>query len=326
MADVAVLAGVSHMTVSRVLNNHPAVKAATRNRVLAAMQELDYRPNTAARALSTGRTRTLGVVRFETTLYGPTSTLFGIEQAARTAGYFVNIVSLPSLDRRSVGEAVDNLRGQSVEGIIVIAPHVSAAKALDSLPDDIPVVAVEGGEGPVPIVAVDQVAGASRATQHLISLGHETVWHIAGPTEWLEAQARTRGWRETLLAAGLEVPPVLVGDWTARSGYEQGKKIAARRRGTAVFVANDQMALGLLRALREARISVPDEVSVVGFDDVPEAAYFCPPLTTVRQDFEQVGRRSLELLLGQVEGSNADDLQVIVEPQLVLRESTAPRR
>jgi DNA-binding LacI/PurR family transcriptional regulator len=326
MADVALLAGVSHMTVSRVLNDHPGVRAETRSRVLAAMRELDYRPNTAARALVTGRSRTLGVVRFETTLYGPTSTLFGIEQAARSAGYFVNIVSLRSINRRSIGEAVDNLRGQAVEGVIIIAPHISAAKALSFLPKDIPLVAVEGGAGPVPIVAVDQVTGASRATAHLLSLGHQTVWHVAGPTDWLEARARERGWRETLMEASRDVPQVLIGDWSARSGYEQGKKIAAHGQASAVFVGNDQMALGVLRALREGGIAVPDEMSVVGFDDVPEAAYFCPPLTTVRQNFEQVGRRSLEVLLRQVEGTGADDLDVIVEPELVVRQSSAPLR
>jgi len=323
MADVGRVAGVSHMTVSRVINDHPSVRPETRMRVLAAMNELDYRPNSAARALVTGKSGTLGVVSIDTTLYGPASTLYGIEQAARVAGYFVSIVSLQALTRRSVGDAVERLRSQAVEGIVIIAPHVSAARALRYLPKDMPAVAVEGGTGPLPIVAVDQYAGAVRATGHLLSLGHRTVWHIAGPADWLEAQARERGWRETLAESGCVVPAVLRGDWSARSGYELGKRLAGEHEVTAVFVANDQMALGLLRALHEAGIEVPGRVSVVGFDDVPESAYFTPPLTTVRQDFGEVGRRSLELLLSLVGGTEPASRRVVVEPQLIVRDSAA---
>ena len=323
MGDVAALAGVSQMTVSRVINERPGVGDQTRARVLAAMRELDYHPNVAARALVTGRSKTLGVISFDTTLYGPASTLYGIEVAARSAGYFVSIATLRTLNRRSMGEAFGRLREQSVDGVVVIAPHESAVDGLRSLAFDLPVVAVEGGVGGgVPVVAVDQHTGASRATQHLLSLDHDTVWHIAGPGDWLEAGARRDAWRQTLLLSRREPPPVLVGDWSARSGYHHGRTLARRGEATAIFVANDQMALGVLRALKEAGLDVPGDVSVVGFDDVPEAAYFIPPLTTVRQDFAAVGRHSLEVLLEQVEGGPPRADPVVIEPDLVLREST----
>jgi DNA-binding LacI/PurR family transcriptional regulator len=325
MADVAKLAGVSHQTVSRVINSSEHVKEDTLMRVLEAMRMLNYRPNPVARALATGKSRTLGVVSFNTTLYGPASTLFGIERAAHQAGYFVSIVSLLSLDRSSVLDAVERLRAQGVGGILVIAPQTVAAHTVLQLPSDILAVAVEAGpdEG-VPVVAVDQFAGAALATQHLLDLGHRTVWHIAGPADWLEAQQRIAGWRSTLESAGASVPPVLVGDWGSRSGYELGGRLAADPEVTAVFAGNDAMALGLLRVLHEEGRRPPAAVSVVGFDDCPEAAYFIPPLTTIRQDFMEVGRRALNLMLAEIETGSRSSTRAIVPPELVARQSTAP--
>ncbi|MGH2944770.1 MAG: LacI family DNA-binding transcriptional regulator [Solirubrobacteraceae bacterium] len=323
MADVAKLAGVSQQTVSRVLNDSPHVRSDTRQRVLDAMRKLEYRPNSVARALVTGRSKTLGVVSFDTTLYGPASTLFGIERAAHDAGYFVSIVSLRSLNRASVLSAVERLRDQGVDGILVIAPQESAAQALLHLPQDVPIVAAEAGpEESVPLVAVDQVAGARSATQHLLDLGHRTVWHISGPRDWLEAQDRVDGWRSTLEDAGAAAPPLLVGDWSARSGYELGQRLAKLPDVTAVFVANDQMALGVLRSLHELGRHVPGEISVVGFDDIPEAAYFSPPLTTVRQNFNEMGRRGLLRLLEQIQTGVRVLAHETVPPELVVRAST----
>ncbi|MEW9533270.1 LacI family DNA-binding transcriptional regulator [Microbispora sp. NPDC049125] len=322
MEDVAELAGVSAMTVSRVLNTPQKVRPETRARVLAAVRELDYRPNSAARVLVTGRSGVLGVVSFDTTLYGPASTLYGIEQAARENDYLVSIASLPALNRRSIEEGVDRLRSQSVDGIIIVAPHESAAEGLRHLPPGLPVVDVGGGDDlPVPVAAVDQQAGAARATRHLLSLGHRTVWHLSGPPNWIDSSGRVAGWRSALEAEGREVPEPLVGDWSAHSGYEIGKRLARGREITAMFVANDHMAMGLLRALRESGRRVPEDVSVVGFDDVPESAYFWPPLTTVRQNFGEVGRRAFQLLLDRIGGTEGDARR-LVEPELVVREST----
>jgi DNA-binding LacI/PurR family transcriptional regulator len=335
MADVARLAGVSEMTVSRVLNGSPSVRPATRDRVLSAMREFDYYPNPAARALVTGRSSTVGVVSMDSTLFGPASTLFGLEQAAHAAGYVVSVASVRDLTRESIVDAIGRLHRQGVEGVLVIAPHAAAQTALRQVPKTLPLVVVEAGTGGgFPVVAVDQVAGARLATEHLLDLGHRTVWHLAGPLDWLEAQARERSWRAVLQAAGAPVPPVLRGDWSAASGYELGRQLAVEPGVTAVFAANDHIALGLLRALGEAGRRVPGDISVVGFDDVPEAAFFIPPLTTVRQDFDEVGKRGMALLLTQMDrrragvagepGRGTRGRRASIKPTLVVRASTAP--
>jgi DNA-binding LacI/PurR family transcriptional regulator len=327
MSDVGRLAGVSHQTVSRVVNGSPHVRPETRQRVIAAMRELGYRPNSVARALATGRTNTLGVVSFDTTLYGPASTLFGIERAAHEAGYFIIVASLKALDRSSVTEGIERLRRHGVDGILVIAPYQEAADALLDAPDDIPLAAVEAGpDGGVPVVEVDQFAGAARATQHLLDLGHETVRHIAGPSDFLESRKRLEGWRSTLERAGAEIHAPLIGDWSASSGYELGRTLSADSAVTAMFVANDQMALGVLRAMHEAGREIPCELSVVGFDDIPEAPYFTPPLTTVRQDFLEVGTRSVRLLLETMGTGRPRPPGSTVQPELVVRSSTTVPR
>ncbi|PRX49400.1 LacI family transcriptional regulator [Prauserella shujinwangii] len=323
MADVARLAGVSHQTVSRVLNRHPSVSPATRTRVLAAIDELDYRPNSAARALVTKRSKVIGVVSFDSTLFGPASTLYGIEQAARRAGYFVSVTSVKDLDGDDVQDALERLTRQSVEGVVIIAPQQATVDALRDAPAGLPLVVVEGGDGGGhPVVCVDQAEGARLATRHLLNQGAPTVWHIAGPADWLEAQNRVRGWRAELRSAGAEEPELLRGDWSPASGYANGQLLAERSDVRAVFVANDQMALGVLRAFHERGVRVPTDVLVAGFDDIPESAYFTPPLTTVRQDFDAVGRRSIDLLLHQIASTSDPDATAVVPPELVIRQST----
>ncbi|MEU5566531.1 LacI family DNA-binding transcriptional regulator [Micromonospora musae] len=326
MSDVARLAGVSHQTVSRVLNNHPSVRQETRERVLRAVHQLNYRPNALARGLAARRSKVIGVISFDTILYGPAATLLGIERAARAAGYGINIVTLERLDRSGVAAAIDALSEQSVAGVVLIAPMVSAAVAVHGLPTGVPAVLVEPGvDGELPSVSVDQVAGARLAVEHLLALGHETVVHIAGPRDWLEARDRLEGWRLALETAGRRVPPVITGDWSPRAGYEIGKSLGERRDVSAVFCANDHQALGLLRALHQRRVRVPEDVSVVGFDDIPEAEYFTPPLTTVRQDFDEVGRRCVAALLDLLNGSVGDARPSPVEPTLVVRASSGGR-
>ncbi|MFE9450001.1 substrate-binding domain-containing protein [Streptomyces sp. NPDC006739] len=334
MADVARIAGVSHQTVSRVLNDHPNVRPTTRDRVLAAVRELGYRPNAAARTLATRRTRTLGVISFNTTLYGPACMLYGIEQAARQHEYTVTVAAVGTLDRRSVLDAVDRLRGQGVEGIIVIAPQTAAVGALANVPADVALVAVGcGTHTALASVAVDNEAGAELATSYLLDLGHRTVHHLVGPRSWLDAQEREAGWRSTLEKRGAPVVEPLVGaDWTARTGYELGQRIATDREVTAVFCANDHMALGLLRALQQAGHRVPEDISVVGFDDMPETEFFGPALTSVRQDFDELGRRALHALVEIVGDPDAglpaadQTPHIVIPPSLVVRTSaTRPR-
>jgi DNA-binding LacI/PurR family transcriptional regulator len=327
MGDVAKLAGVSHQTVSRVLNESTHVSPQTRARVLDAMRTLGYRPSSIARALVTGRSKTVGVVSFDTTLHGPASTMFGIERAAHRTGYFTITVSLQSLDRPSIDTAVTRLAGQGVEGILVIAAEIPAVNALPYLAGDVPIVAVEAGpERGIAVVAIDQYAGAAAATRHLLDLGHPTVFHIAGPQDWQEAELRMGGWRDTLLAARAEPPAPLIGDWSPGAGYELGRRLAGSGEVTAIFVANDQMALGVLRAMHEAGRLVPQQVSIVGFDDIPESAFFTPPLTTVRQDFLEMGQRSFALLRRAIEDSESTERHDLIAPELVLRASTAPAR
>ena len=324
MADVAQLAGVSHQTVSRVLNDHPNVRPHTREKVLEAIRQLAYRPNAAARALVTRRTHTLGVIGIDSPLYGPAMMLNGIERAAQH-GYFVVIASLPALDRRSMLDTVDRFLGHAVEGIIVIAPQTSAVAALSHVPADLPLVAVGcGTRAPLTSIAVDNAGGAAQATRYLLGLGHETVQHVAGPSTWLDARERIDGWRAALNEAGAREPEVITGEWSARSGYEIGQKLAVKEDVTAVFCANDTLALGLIRALTERGRRVPDDISVVGFDDVPEAGYFLPPLTTVRQDFSEVGRLALSALVDRIASGPGPGVHLAVPPELVVRASAAP--
>jgi len=323
MADVARLAGVSHQTVSRVLNEHPNVRPLTRERVLAAIRELAYRPNAAARTLVTRRTHTLGVITADTMLYGPTSMLYGFERAAHDA-YFVSVASLPALDRRSMLDAVERFLGQGIEGIIVIATVDTAVAALGHAPTEVPLVAVGcGTRASVTSVAIDNAAAAAAATRHLLDLGHRIVYHVAGPLSCLDAKERVDGWRQALREAGADEPAVLAGDWSASSGYELGGQLAEDSGLTAVFCGNDTMALGVIRALTERGLRVPGDVSIVGFDDVPEAGYYLPPLSTVRQDFGELGRQALSTLIDRMSGAIPAGRRDRVAPELIVRASAA---
>ncbi|GAA1869160.1 LacI family DNA-binding transcriptional regulator [Actinomadura bangladeshensis] len=324
LRDVARLAGVSHQTVSRVFKNHPMVSAKTRDRVLAAAAQLDFRPNAAARALATGRSRTLGVVSFDTALFGPASIIAAIERNARAADFFTSVASLESPGHGAVAGAVDRFRDQGVDGIIMIPGHVPPDEALRHLPGDLPTVLL-GPDAAVPTVSGDHYLAPREAVRYLLELGHRTVHHLPGPDDWSEATERTRGWRDALTEAGADVPDCAPGDWSARSGYERGRLLAADGDVTAVFAANDQIALGLLWAIHESGRRVPDDVSVIGFDDIPEAAFLTPPLTTVRQDFTALGRHLVEQLITQLTGNGADPTAPkLVPSKLIIRRSTAP--
>jgi DNA-binding LacI/PurR family transcriptional regulator len=323
MGDVAKLARVSPQTVSRVVNAREYVGGDTRERVLTAIRELNYRPNQAAQALVTGRSRTLGVISIDSVAYGPSSVLLGLERAARTHGYFVSVARLASLDRASMIQALEQLQRQGVDGILVNLGRDGIARELDRRLTDVPIVAVEDTpEARVPIVAVDQVAASAAATRLLLDLGHRSVAHVAGPGDWPSARRRIEGWRTTLEAAAVPVPPPLSGDWSVASGYELGRRLADDRDVTAVFAANDEMALGAMRAMFEAGREVPRDVSIIGFDDVPFARYLTPSLTTVRQDFKEIGERSVDMLLEAIRGADDSGVDAAITLELVVREST----
>jgi DNA-binding LacI/PurR family transcriptional regulator len=225
-------------------------------------------------------------------------------------------------------DAVERLAKQGVEGLVVMAPRRAAIESLAQMPRGLPVVTVEGGGAPgTPAVLVDQAGGAAAATRHLIDQGHRHIVHLAGPSDWLEADARFQGWRSACKHAGLPTPRPLHGDWSPRSGYRAAQRLLGRLDTfTAVFAANDQMALGALRAFAEAGVRVPEDVSVVGFDDIPEAEFLHPPLTTVWQDFATVGQRCVELLTRVLEEADGHAETVVVPAQLRVRSSTAPPR
>lgn len=330
MHDVARLAGVSQKTVSRVVNNERYVSAAAREKVLAAARELGYRPNTAARALITGRFQRIGVVSLGTALYGPTALLVALERATRAVGFSLIVANTAEGEPDSIQGGVDWLLEQGVDGVVLSEP-IDEGQHL-RLSSDIPVVSF----GSAPGLADSQVVRAQEsavdssreATEHLLDLGHRRVWHLAGPQRWWTSRERLQGWREAHLDRGVEPPPHFEGDWTPASGHRLGRRLADDPEMTAVFCANDDMAIGLIRALAEAGRAVPGDVSVVGFDDVPSAAYLNPPLTTVRQDFESHAIGGLELLLRHIEGAptgvpeNSGVVQL--ERRLIVRASTAP--
>ena len=324
MADVARVAGVSAQTVSRVSNGHDSVVEETRNRVLAAMKELGYRPNSAARALKHGEFRTLGVILFTLSTTGNVRTLEAIASSAAEEGYAITLLPVAMPTQTGVRGAFTRLGELAVDGIIVIMEVHLLDAATVSLPPHVKVVVADSDAGDrYSVVDTDQVGGTRLAVQHLLDLGHATVWHLAGPQSSFAAQRRTATWRAVLEASGREVPEPVRGDWSADSGYRAGLRLAADPRCTAVFVANDQMALGLLRALNEHGRRVPEDVSVVGFDDIAEAGSFFPPLTTVHQDFAEVGRRCVAGVLRQIRNEAPEQGTTLVATRLVLRRSTA---
>lgn len=326
MEDVAREAGVSGQTVSRVVNARGYVGAATRERVESAMQSLGYRPNSAARALRSGRFRTIGVVMFSFSSYGNQRTLDAIAVRAAQLGYALTLIPVESSAGETVAGAFRRLEEHAVDGIIIVIEAHQLDEADIEIPQALPVVFVDSNRGDLhPFVDTDQAQGARLATEHLLDLGHETVWHVAGPAKSYSAERRREAWQATLDARDRTVPDVLQGDWSAASGYEAGLRLRDIDGVTAVFAANDQMAIGVLRAFREAGREVPGDVSIVGFDGLPDAAQLWPPLTTVQQHPERVGALAVDALLAELDGE--DRLHTpLVGTELVVRESTAPPR
>ncbi|WP_104117750.1 LacI family DNA-binding transcriptional regulator [Arthrobacter sp. B1805] len=328
--DVARRAGVSHQTVSRVLNGHPSLRAETRDRVLAAMNDLSFRPNRAARALVTSRSTTIGVLVSKGFEYGPAASLQAIDSAAREAGYAVDVAHLDDVEGGSIRSALDRLLAHGVDGLIILAPQTQTLGEIERLSITLPFVTVHSARARDDHrLSVDQSGGAALATRHLLELGHRRIVHVAGPEGWFETEARVRGYRGEMEAWGCIPEGLMSGDWTAESGYRAGLTMARDTGITAVFSSNDQMALGLLHAFRETGRRVPEDISVVGFDDVPEAPHYWPPLTTVRQDFPELGRRCVGRLLGLIDDGGAGGIAGVaggtpdVVPELIVRASTA---
>ncbi len=329
MADVAEAAGVSPQTVSRVSNGYEGVVPATRERVVAAMRQLGYRPNAAARALKRGSFRNIGVVMFDLTTVGNTSTLAAISESAAAHGYTVTLLSPQSRTADSLSGAFNRLEEMLVDGVILVmesAPEGAAGTSF-ALPDVSHLVVVDSALGPDhAVVDTDQAAGTRSAVEHLLALGHRTVHHITGPAHSYSAIRRETAWRTVLTEAGREIPAPLTGNWSASSGYAAGRILMEDPDCTAVFCANDEMALGVIHAAEEAGRRIPQDLSIVGFDDIPLAADFAPPLTTVHQDFAGLGRVCVARLAHMIATDEISTGIELVPTSLTVRASTAPPR
>ncbi|WP_433514831.1 LacI family DNA-binding transcriptional regulator [Nonomuraea sp. CA-143628] len=330
MADVAKLAGVSGQTVSRVANGNDRVTAATRLKVETAMRQLGYRTNIAARALATGRFGTIGVVMFNLSAVLNVRIVEAVVSGAQARGYSVSVAMVDGPTEKDIRAAVRGLTDRAVDGVIVIEARVLDTPHL-RLPDEVPVVIADSRAAHRhPTFGMDEAAGTRAAVDHLLGLGHATVHHVAGPAGSIPAQRRRAAWQRLLKRAGRVVPPPVVGDWSPQSGYDAARRLLADDAVTAVFAANDQMAVGVLRAADELGRRVPDDLSVVGFDDLDFTPFLSPPLTTVRQDLAAVGRRCLEQLIAQIEAPQGAEAAAsasrFVLPELVVRASTAPPR
>ena len=329
ITDVARIAGVSYQTVSRVITGSPSVSPATRARVLEVIAEVGYRRNKAATALVTNRSTMIGIVTDDSPRYGPVATLLALESAAREAGYGSAVVGVKEPYDRTVPEAMGSLGDAGVDGIIVIAPLRTMATAVRKVHADVPVEMIAAGvsssaRGRLFTFSENQELGARMATQHLIDLGHRDIAHVGGSMAWFDGRVRKRGWESALREADLTPGFYAEGDWSPMWAYRTGLRLVREGVPEAIFAASDHTALGLIRAFVENGIRVPQDVSVVGFDDIEGCDVFLPPLTTVRQDFPALAQASISVLIGSIEGVEVD--RTPIPPTLVVRNSTAERR
>lgn len=324
LRDIARLANVSPQTVSRVINDHPYVSDDKRERVLEVMRTLNYHPNRVAQMLSTQRTNYIEVIALHTTHSFFRRTITHISYTARTLGYQVVFAPVPEDEFITI---LDSAVSRLVDGIILIAPGWTSKvtdNELRTLARGVPlaVLAVKPGST-LPSVVYDQVLGAQLATQHLIDLGHRQIVEISGPLKMSDALMRHQGWEQTLKKNDIEPGASVAGGFTVKSGYDgMNQLLNSGDSFTALFAGNDSMALGAMLALHEHRLRVPDDVSVVGFDDIEESAYYVPPLTTVRQDLQILGQLVTESLVAQIDNPDGEYGQQVLTPELVIRDST----
>jgi LacI family transcriptional regulator len=336
LQDVAKLAGVSTKTVSRVVNHQAEISAATRLRVQTAIEQLGYRPNILARSLVNQRSDSLAVVAWGLEFYaGPPRVLVGIEQQIFDLGYSMLFSLLPRPDDTNVNPVLDAFVDRRVDGIVWALPEIGEnhkwvqPERLKRLP---PIVFVSMEPRPgLAVAAIDNRAGAAQAVQHLIDQGRRQIGVITGPLTWWESRERYAGWKETLQRAGLMAAPSLVveGDWSAASGERGMRRLLEQCPDIdAVFACNDQMALGALGVLHSSGRSVPHDLAIAGFDDIPEAAFFWPPLTTVYQQLTEVGRIAVQMLHKLIEArrqgqGSVEPTTTMLTPRLVVRASSA---
>lgn len=336
LRHVAERAGVSTKTVSRVVNNQGEISEATKSRVQAAIEALGYQPNALARGLVRRRSNTLAVVAWGLDYYGPSRTVVGIEQQSDEFGYSLMLHLLCRPDEAQVTRRLNTLIARRVDGIVWAVPEIGENRAwigADRVLQLPPIVFLSMAPRPgLSVVANDNRLGAALATRHLIEQGRRKIGLITGPLDWWEARERQAGWRESLLAASLETSASLIaeGDWSAQSGERGMRQLLERRPDIdAVFACNDPMALGALQSAHLLGRQVPRDVAMVGFDNIPEAAYFRPPLTSVFQPLVDVGRLAVQVLHNQIEATqsgeeNPEPAATLLESRLVVRQSSLP--
>ncbi len=330
--DVARACSVSTQTISRVINDKSDVSPATREKVLAVIEQMGYQPNALAKSMRQG-SRTIGVIVTGLKYKGISTTLNGIAQAAQRKGYSVIVKALESFDSTGMRPLIQSLISHQVNGILYAAPEVGDNWAFIQkrfTSHKLPMVFLKGNPSSAPItVSIDNYNGAYLITRHMIDRGYRRIGHVSGPLSWWESRERVRGWRQALVDAGLEIPEqaLLEGDWSSERGEEACSILLKTYKGIdAVFAANDQTALGVLSHAWKCGISVPQQLAVGGYDDISEAAYFSPPLTTVRQDFYRLGEVGVNKLLSAADSKTADpiveDNTIILKPELIIRSST----
>ena len=323
LKHVAALSGVSYQTVSRVINGVPYVSAATRKRIQKVMKEVGFRPNMAARQLRSRRSTTIGFVTFATGFHGPAQVLTNIEQCVKELGFGFMFSGIVEESIEEIRRAVDELCAYQVSGILIHLPLQVDLRGLQDLCRNVPLVAVDSDFGfQAPSVVIDNELGSRIATRHLIDRGHKKIGYLQGPLGWRASKLRSMGWRNELKAARMEHGPLVQGNWSAGSGFEAAKAMLAKSWGkfTAVVVANDQMALGAIRAFQESGIRIPEDISIVGFDNIPEAEFFGPPLSTINQDFTTLGKLSVHSLVEHLNGIQSGTCSI--QPTFVERKST----
>ncbi|ROR46547.1 LacI family DNA-binding transcriptional regulator [Kitasatospora cineracea] len=327
--DVARLAGVSQKTVSRVMRGEPHVRPEVREKVLRAAQQLRYRPNAAARSLTSGRTGRIGVVALGAKLYGPTTLLVAAEAAARSLGYAAIVAHTDEEAGHALAGPLERLLEQGVDGII-LPDDIDDGEPI-AVDVDVPVLTMGRFHRIASPRRVESAERADRsgyvATRHLIELGHTEIRHVSGPDRWWAARDRADGWRSALVDADLPLSEPVGGSWSCEGGYEAGLRLAEDAAMTAVFVANDEMAIGVIRALHDRGRRVPDDVSVVGMDDIPAARFLNPALTTIVQDLDAMAAEGVALLVEEIVSPTPTGRRMhLREPILAVRESTAPPR
>ena len=333
--DVAQAAGVSTQTVSRVINKFAYVSEETRQRVETVVQQLGYYPSTLARSLIQQRSYTLGVVTFGLKHIGPSRTLYGIADKADELGFMLLMKELNNFDSSRIDDVIASLLARQVDGILWLAPEIGENHAwIDEHMEKIPVpvlfIAMKPREG-ISSVATDNFQGAVMAIQHLLDCGRKKIGHISGPLSWWEADERKRGWRETLKASGCDVSEghCAEGDWSSASGEQAFVQLLESYPDMdSVFVANDQMALSVLRESCRRGVRIPEQLAVIGFDNIPESAHFYPSLTTISQDNQLLGELAVQNIVEMIQARQGNKSVItqsrLIQPTLVVRESSRP--